>query len=323
MKTKYLAFAAAAALLAGCSNDEEFVPTDNLKDTPITVTAGVAELMTRAGYETPEEGEAVLPKEFYLTVTQEDGNSEYNYTNVKMLQNGSGNNDYISEIPLLWKDGSHSAIAVNAYTIEGTTFTVQTDQSATDGSGVLASDLLGAITATENSDITISGDNIGITFRHLLCKLDVAYTWGTELEVGSITSKAIKSVIYKGFGAEVTLTRETATLGNGSNTAEIKAYVDGKTSEAIFAPYSDGSPQICIIIETTEGEGEEAVTKSRSFVLNVTAPEGGFISGNRYTMNVTIGSTVTQTGEIGIAAGWKTGDANGDENGSTGNMATD
>lgn len=318
MKTKYLAIAAAAALLAGCSNEDEIVQQDNLKDTPITVTAGVAELMTRAGYETPEGGEAVLPKEFYLTVTQEEGNSEYNYTNVKMIQDGSGNNDYISEIPLLWKDGSHSAIAVNAYTIEGTAFTVQTDQSTSEN--VLASDLLGAIKAPENSDITISEDNIGITFRHLLCKLDVTYTWGTELQNES--SKSIKSVIYKGFGADVTLTRETATVENGSNTAEIKAYVDDLNSEAIFAPYSD-SPQICIIIETTEGEGEEAVTKNRSFVLNVTAPTDGFISGNRYTMKVTIGSTVTQTGEIGIATDWKTGDANGDEVGTIGNMATD
>ena len=37
MKTKYLAFAAAAFMLASCSNDEDFVPQDNLKDKPITV----------------------------------------------------------------------------------------------------------------------------------------------------------------------------------------------------------------------------------------------------------------------------------------------
>ena len=39
MKTKYLAFAAAAFMLASCSNDEDFVPQDDLKDTPITVSA--------------------------------------------------------------------------------------------------------------------------------------------------------------------------------------------------------------------------------------------------------------------------------------------
>ena len=41
MKTKYLAFAAAAFMLTSCSNDEDFVPQDDLKDTPITVSAAV------------------------------------------------------------------------------------------------------------------------------------------------------------------------------------------------------------------------------------------------------------------------------------------
>ncbi|MBQ8673579.1 MAG: fimbrillin family protein [Bacteroides sp.] len=280
----------------------------------------MAELTTRAGYESnaTDDTKSILPQTFYLTVTQEGGNSQYNYANVKMTKGDE--NDYSPEYSLLWKDGSHSAIAVNAYTFEGTAFTVQTDQSTTDK--VLASDLLGAIKATENSDITISEDNIGITFRHLLCKLDVTYTWGDELQIESIKSRSIKSVIYKGFGTDVTLTRETAAVAKGSNTAEIKAYVDGEKSEAIFAPYWGTSPQICIIIETTTGEGEEAVTENRSFVLNVTTPASGFTSGNRYTMNVTIGGTVTQTGDISIAAGWETGDANGDEDGTTGNMAT-
>ena len=52
MKTKYLAFAAAAFMLASCSNDEDFVPQDNLKDTPITVSAAVEGMLTRAGHDT-------------------------------------------------------------------------------------------------------------------------------------------------------------------------------------------------------------------------------------------------------------------------------
>ena len=48
MKNKFLILAATASILAACSNND--VPqADNLKDTPITVTAGVAELSTRAG----------------------------------------------------------------------------------------------------------------------------------------------------------------------------------------------------------------------------------------------------------------------------------
>ena len=193
MKTKYLAFAAAAFMLASCSNDEDFVPQDNLKDTPITVTAGVEGMLTRAGYETNTDNDdlSVLPETFYLTITQdiEDATSKYNYTNVLMTKT-EGENKYTSTTNLLWKDNDRDA-AVNAYTIDGTTFTVQTDQST--ANGVLASDLLGAVSTTEG-DVTISGDNISVRFRHLLCKLDVIYSWGTEFDNAT---KSIKRKIER------------------------------------------------------------------------------------------------------------------------------
>lgn len=310
MKNKFLILAATASILAACSNND--VPqADNLKDTPITVTADVAELSTRAGY----EGTSVLPATFYLTITQdiEDATSKYNYTNVLMTKT-EGENKYTSTTNLLWKDNDRDA-AVNAYTTDGTTFIVQTDQSTTDG--VLASDLLGAVSTTEG-DVTISGDNISVRFRHLLCKLDVIYSWGTEFDNAT---KSIKNVVYNGFGTDVTLDRATATITSGSSTDIITTFV-GKTtvgeeekdmSEAIFAPQT-GNPKIVI---TAQIDGVE-----RIFSLNVTAPTGGFVSGNRYTMNVAIGGTATQTGEMNISKGWETGDANGEADGTTGNMAT-
>lgn len=307
MKTKYLAFAAAAFMLASCSNDEDFVPQDNLKDTPISVTAGVAELATRTGY----EGTSVLPETFYLSITQdtEDATSRYNYTNVLMTK--GADNAYTSTDNLLWKD-SNRDVAINAYTTDATTFTVQTDQSTTDG--VLASDLLGAVRAAENSDISISGDNISINFRHLLCKLDVTFSWGTEL--ATATDKAIKSVMYQGFGTDVTLDREACTVTSGTASADIKAYVNELTSEGIFAPQMGENPKVVV---TTDIEGVDRV-----FSIGVKAPADGFASGNRYTMNVTIGGTSVENGSVTatLANGWETGDANGEADGTTGNMAT-
>lgn len=314
MKARIFTFLTAGIVLAACNknNDIDLVTSqDNLKDKPITVTAGVAELTTRAGY----EGTSVLPETFYLSITQdtEDATSKYNYTNVLMTKT-EGENKYTSTTNLLWKDNDRDA-AVNAYTIDGTTFTVQTDQST--ANGVLASDLLGAVSTTEG-DVTISGDNISVRFRHLLCKLDVIYSWGTEFDNAT---KSIKNVVYNGFGTDVTLDRATATITSGSSTDIITTFV-GKTtvgeeekdmSEAIFAPQT-GNPKIVI---TAQIDGVE-----RIFSLNVTAPTGGFVSGNRYTMNVAIGGTATQTGEMNISKGWETGDANGEADGTTGNMAT-
>ena len=290
MKTKYLAFAAAAFMLASCSNDEDFVPKDDLKNTPITVTADVADLKTRAGYDADN-----LPATFYLTMIQdtEDVTSLYNYTNVEMTKDEGATTYSAPEgTTLLWKDGNHEAAEVNAYTTEGTTFTVQNDQST--AANVLASDLLGAIKTDDDktSDIDILGHGIYVDFRHLLCKLDVTYSWGTEF---ASTTNSITEVKYVGFGSDVTLDRSTATITNGTGTTEISALVTEQTSEAIFAPQS-ATPKIVItaMIDNVE----------RIFSINVTAPTDGFVSGNRYTMNVTIGGTATETGGISIAEGW-------------------
>lgn len=307
MKTKYLAFAAAAFMLASCSNDEDFVPQDNLKDAPITVTADVADLKTRAGYDADN-----LPAKFYLTVTQTEEASQYNYTNVEMTKGDC--NNYTPSDNILWKDATRTPF-VCAYTTADATFTVQTDQSTAES--VIASDLLGAVSTTED-DVTINGDNISVRFRHLLCKLDVTYSWGTEFDNAT---KSIKSVVYNGFGTDAVLDRTTATITSGTYTDAITAFI-GKTtvnevekdmSEAIFAPQT-GNPKIVI---TALIDGVE-----RAFSLNVTVPTDGFVSGNRYTMNVAIGGTVTQTGEMKISKGWENGDANGEEEGTTGNMET-
>jgi len=297
MKNKFLILAATASILAACSNND--VPqADNLKDTPITVTAGVAELTTRAGY----EGTSVLPATFYLSITQdtEDVTSKYNYTNVLMTK--GTDNVYTSTDNLLWK-GSNRDVAINAYTTDAESFTVQADQST--DANVLASDLLGAVSTTQG-DVSITDNNISINFRHLLCKLNVTYTWGTEL--ATATDKAIKSVMYQGFGTDVTLDRATCAVTSGTTTADIKAYVNELTSEAIFAPQMGDTPKI--VITTTIDDVD------RVFSIGVTAPAGGFLSGKRYTMNVTIGGTSVTDGSITATVANEWGES------ITGNMTT-
>ena len=142
----------------------------------------------------------------------------------------------------------------------------------------------------------------------------MTFSWGTELATAA--DKAISSVKYQGFGTDVTLDREACTVTSGTASADIKAYVNELTSEGIFAPQMGENPKVVV---TTDIEGVDRV-----FSIGVKAPADGFASGNRYTMNVTIGGTSVENGSVTatLANGWETGDANGEADGTTGNMAT-
>lgn len=305
MKTKYLAFAAFATMLASCSNDEDFTPqVDSLKDTPITVSAMVGDLVsTRAGYDSEN-----LPEKFYLTVTQEEvvEDSKYNYTDVEMTKGEY--NSYTPKTTMLWKDDTPAPSFISAYTITGENVNVMTDQSTE--TNVVNSDLLGALFTTETeSDITLNSGEISINFHHLLCKLDITLSWGTELS--GITDKEITGVTISNLNTTATLNRATATVSTDEATeADIAAYVStttaGYTAEAIFAP-STANPTITI---STEIDGVERV-----FSLTPNAPEDGFTSGNLYTVNVTVGGTAVETPSAVRATGW------GDPN-EGGNLAT-
>ena len=184
MKTKYLAFAVAAFMLASCSNDEDFVPQDNLKDTPITVTAGVAELTTRAGYDNTN-----LPETFYLNIDQTGEN--YDYPNMLMTK-GTGNT-YTPETPMLWAgDAEDNYVLVKAATstFDGSrALTAQADQSTADA--VKASDHL----YMSARPVTPSADGISVDFSHIMSKVILTITLGDEFDS---ESNPITGVTFQG-----------------------------------------------------------------------------------------------------------------------------
>ena len=294
MKTKFLTFAAFVAMMASCSSENDFIPQDEGKPQPITVAASVTELNTRAGYETPQGGTAILPTTFYLSITQDaTEGSMYNYSNIEMTK--GSDNTYTCTPTLLWKDEEHSLTAATAYTINtGTSaaFSIQEDQS--DATNVLVSDLLGA--KLGDNGITIgSNNNINVSFTHLLCKFDVNYTWGSEF---TTENKSITKVVYSGFGKDVTVVPAECTVEKGQATSNITAYLNEAKngSEAIFAPYATDAPKINIYVMV---DGEE-----RIFEVKVTNPSEGYVSGTRYTMDVQIGGTRVENVKPTIANGW-------------------
>lgn len=296
-KNSFYAFAALAAMtLAGCNNDEEVIPQRD--NAPITVSAGVTGLSTRAGYEsTPSLN---LPKTFYLTLTQDAGNSTsaYNYTNVAMTKDDGDNaTTYTPEKEMLWINGTSRDPFVSAYTTNETTFTVQTDQSTAGGSAVDVSDLLGAVkqAGETSNDVNIDNNTITIKFRHLLCKLDLTYKWNGE--IADATSKTIDGVTISGMNTKVKLNTAAATVEDAGTAGDIKAYVtstnDGYLSEAIFAP-STAVPEVTITAAIDNVQ--------RTFKATLSTPDGGFKSGYRYVATLTIGKDVATVSTVSVSA---------------------
>lgn len=181
---------AVTAIFAGCANDEDaLLTTNSLKDTPINVDVLVSGINTRAGYD-----DTSRPTMFYLSIDQEG--TKYDYTNVVMKYDGSKWVAYESAAEnaakkqLLW-EGSKDNVTVTAATFplsENSTsyaLNVQTDQSTAEA--VKASDHL----YYYNDAVTPSTDGISLGLNHIMSKISVKLTLGTEYptsETNPITS---------------------------------------------------------------------------------------------------------------------------------------
>lgn len=257
----------------------------------INVTAGVME-PTRAGYDSQN-----LPETFYLTLVQDenDPESKYNYVNEAMIKGDGNEYSTAAGTALYWMDQDHSLVKANAYTTEGETFEVLMDQ--TSESNLNKSDLLGA---TEE-DLTIDEDNLNVNFRHLLCKLDVTFRWDDAL---ADVNKQVTSVVYSGFGSDVALDRDNAVVSSGENTGDIHAYLsvneqnNTSLSEAIFAPQTS---DLAILITAVIGD------KQKDYTLHLVSPNGGFVTGNLYTINVKISNEVVYFEATPTLRDWEEG----------------
>lgn len=287
MMKKFLAIASVATLLAACTNNDE----PALQHQPITVTASVDGLDSRSGYSSEN-----LPATFYLSIDQEGEN--YDYDKVEMTK-GTGNT-YTPKQTLVWASDNRDGITIKAYTINTTDVAAHASQNVE--GNLTASDLLGAVATTGSTTaglpITIDVQGgINIRFSHLLCKLDVSFAWGTEYDG---KDKTITGVTLKNFAQTGTLSEADATV-TSTAAADIAAWLADGKAEAIFVPFtptSDATPQL-VINATVDGE-------AKVFVVNITAPTGGFVGGNAYTLTVTMGGTKISSVAVSVG-GWGSG----------------
>ena len=288
-----------ALMLSACNDTDGIIPP--LDEQPITITADVIQ-HTRAGYQSG----VLMPEKFVMDISQ-NGDAKFNYSLVMMTKD-EGANTYSADRDLLWADDTHTAAMVKAMTIpmglntvdDTNVMEVNVSLQQNVESNVATSDLLGA-TSTSNGGITITDSNINIKFQHLLSKLDISYSFASEIEGKSIVVNSItlQNICTKGGYSYANMALDATNMSYG-NIAMFHSGDREGTAEAIFYPYKPTVDPTLVINATIDNVD---CIFSCPVKLKDT---NGFISGKRYTMNVSIIGTSVSGTTATIAKGWDT-----------------
>lgn len=285
MRTKFLAFAATALMLASCSNDEVLTPQDDLKDTPITIaSAGVAELTTRV---ITEEGHLIgaVDENASMSVFVTGGsNAKYNADNVKWVHDGEcwrANSQTLFE----GTNSKQKICALSPY---------REDATLEDGVTITADGVTDYLVAASTP---VTSNSVSLTMTHALTKLVLQPTFGNE-----VTNTNIAKVEVGGMYASGTLNISDNTWSELSE-ANSKLEMDNK--EVLVIPMS-GCTSFPIVI-TMEDD--------RVFKTNINCPVisledaevtvYGLAAGTQYTISLQIAQDKVTLGEI-TAASWGT-----------------
>ena len=293
----------AVLLLSACDNSDGIIPP--IDEKPIKVTAEVVQ-HSRAGY----QNNVLMPEKFVMDITQ-NGEDKFNYSLVEMTKNANANT-YSAPAgrELLWADNTHNAtvkamtIPMGPTTVDGTNaMVVKVSLEQNVEKNVAASDLLGA--TSSSGGITIDGANINIKFQHLLSKLDVTYSFDSEVEGNSVkvNSITLQNICTKGEYSYANM----ALASTGLSIGNIVMYHSATTNrtgkaEAIFYPYKLTTNPKLVINATIDG-----VECNFSCLVVPKDASNAFVSGKRYTMKVTIVGTSVSGTEATIANGWVDG----------------
>ena len=178
---QYITLAAIALAFAACSQDD-IVPQDDQKDTPITIqSAGVAELVTRAVTDGKLVGTQTESVEMGVFITGGSAD-KYNYQNVKYTHNGTSWN---GETMLF--EGIGTAQQIYAYYpyMEGVTGAVT----------VTASEQKDYLVATQTA---LASSSATLSMTHALTKLVLEAELGTDLDGDAIAEVEVRDMYASG-----------------------------------------------------------------------------------------------------------------------------
>lgn len=273
MRTKFLAFAATALMLASCSNDEVLTPQDDLKDTPISIaSASVAELTTRV---ITEEGHLIgrMEEPIVMSVWVEGSGDNYNAKNIKWFNDGG--NWYTNNTVLYAGENQQKIYALYPYC-----------EGATEDGKI-------AINATEQADYLIAKQNlidenpIHLTMRHAFAKLSLMPTFGTEAGGLEIVSIEVKNMYASG---TLNIKEDTWTY-QGEATATL-----AMTNHEVLVIPMEVCESFPIVITMNDGRVFKAT-------ISLAAVGNELKSNSQYKISLQIGQDKVTVGNI-TAAPW-------------------
>lgn len=300
--SKIRVFAAAALMLAGCSNDENS-PQDNLKDTPITVTAGVAELNTRAGYDNSN-----LPETFYISIDQTGTN--YDYTNV-LMKNVNGTwkayeDDGATEKTLFWASGTETvSVTAATFSLNGAQDLSVNDHQAWNDY-VDESDHLYMATV---SGVEPSAEGISVTFSHIMSKVILTITLGDEFDE---TTNPITYVYFQGTLASRNYNASTSDWTNIADVTatDIRSFKNSYKAIDIDNNITNATAEYEVILvpQTVAANGFAVkIVMNDRFYVWTSSNAVTLESGNKHTLALTVGEDKVSGGTFSSTA-WNTGE---------------
>lgn len=247
MKIKLLSLAAMAAIVAGCSSDDEnMVPVvDETKDTPITIaSAGVAELIaTRAADTNPLEGTSDSPATLGVFVTN-GSDTKYDATNVQWQHAGTS---WENKGTMMLYEGELSEQKIYAYSPYDANVTENGTITVTGGG---TTDWL---VATEAS---LAGSSVSLTMTHALAKLVLEPSFGTD-----VTDRTINSVKVDGMYASGTLNIADNTWALGENPTTTELTMDSK-NELLVIPMAQCESFVITVVTGDDRTFETTISLS-------------------------------------------------------------
>ena len=307
MKKRLLPLVALALAFVACDQNDDLV-VDNTKDTPITIlSAGVADLSTRAG--TPAGTLTSGSLSFFFNNDSED-NARYvadcekwTYKNGKWQFDETGSDNQ----QLLWKGAGNAIPWIATYPYRDDRYSYITYDAGGMDEKVPA-DQTDETKWTENDVLWATGtaksSSIEIEFKHLYTKFSVNLTYGTEVDA----TQTIESVTVGGTYIVRNFNYASQTWGiTLSDITDIKAlaletpnYIDANDeSKGTY----NASFEALILPQTAAPKLTIEMSDGRVFATTLTEQE--FKSGYQYNIKLKVGLDKVTLGDI-TAASWGT-----------------